>query len=68
MEQSNLPDCHEGPQAAQRFDEAMRSLLSVPRSTLLKREKAYRQKVEANPKRRGPKRKPTASASPVPAV
>ena len=56
-EESNLPECHEGPGAYKRFDATMSALLSVPKSLLLRRLKAYRKKVDANPKRRGPKRK-----------
>ena len=55
MPKSDLPECHEGPEASAQFDKAMRSLLSVPRSTLVRREKVYRKKVAANPNRRGPK-------------
>jgi hypothetical protein len=62
-----LPECIEGPQAFQRFDEGMIKLLSVPHSTLVRREKAYRKKVDANPNRRGPKRKVKRSASRAPA-
>ena len=54
-----LPACHEGPEATKRFDDEVRFLLSVPRSTMLKREKTYRAKVAKNPNRRGPKRKAT---------
>jgi hypothetical protein len=58
----------EGPEAFQRFDEAVRQILSLPHSTLIRRERAYRKKVEANPNRRGPKRKVKPSAFPDPAV
>ena len=61
-EPATLPDCAEGPEAFQRFDEGMRQILSVPRSTLVRREKAYRKKVDSNPNRRGPKRKVKSSA------
>jgi hypothetical protein len=50
-------DCVEGPEAFRRFDATMRTLLSVPHATLARRERAYRKKVAANPRRRGPKRK-----------
>jgi len=63
-----LPDCIEGPVAFSHFDKEVGFLLSVPRSTLVRREKTYRKKVDNNPKRRGPKRKVTPSASPDPAV
>ena len=52
-----LPECIEGPEAFKRFDATMTALLSVPHATLVRREKAYRKKVDANPNRRGPKRK-----------
>jgi hypothetical protein len=54
----------EGPEAFQRFDSTMGVLLGVPHSTLVRRERAYRKRVEANPNRRGPKRKVKPSASP----
>jgi hypothetical protein len=63
-----LPECHEGPEAFQRFDQAVRQILSVPHSTLVRRERAYRKKVDANPNRRGPKRKIKPSASHGPAA
>jgi hypothetical protein len=58
-----LPDCIEGPEAFRRFDQGLKDILSVPHSTLVRREKAYRKKVEANPNRRGPKRKIKASGN-----
>lgn len=61
---SALPEYIEGPEAFRQFDESVRQLLSVPRSTLVRPEKAYRKKVDANPNRRGPKRKIEPSASP----
>jgi hypothetical protein len=64
----DLPDCHEGPEAFSRFDDKVRLLLSVPRSTIVRREKVYRARVEKNPNRRGPKRKVKPSASPDPVV
>lgn len=58
---TQLPDCHEGPQAFQRFDASVRQILSVPHSTLVRRERAYKKKAAANPNRRGPKPKIKAS-------
>jgi hypothetical protein len=58
-----LPQYIEGPEAFRRFDEGLREILSVPHSTLVRREKAYRRKVDANPNRRGPKRKVKPSVS-----
>ena len=52
-----LPEYIEGPEAFHRFDEGMKQILSVPHSLLVRREKAYRKKVDANPNRPGPKRK-----------
>ena len=63
MPKPDLPECHEGPEASAQFDKAVRDLLSVPRSTLVRREKAYRKKVTANPNRRGPKPQKQRSAS-----
>lgn len=52
-----LPECVEGPEAFQRFDAGVRQILSVPHSTLVRRERAYKKKVAQNPSRRGPKPK-----------
>ena len=68
MDASKLPECNEGPEAYLRFDSGVRQILSVPRSTIERRERAYRKKVDANPNRRGPKRKVKPPASPDPAV
>jgi len=51
------PEYIEGPEAFQRFDSLMTALVAVPRSVIERRERAYRKKVEANPKKRGPKPK-----------
>jgi len=59
---TQLPECHEGPDAFQRFDEGVRQILSVPHSTLVRRERAYKKKSAANPNRRGPKPKVKPSA------
>ena len=58
-----LPECIEGPEAFQRFDSLVGSVLAVPHALLKRRERAYRKKVETNPNRRGPKRKVTPPAS-----
>jgi hypothetical protein len=65
-EEVDLPECHEGDEAFQRFDATMSALLEVPKSTILKRQKAWRKKVDANPNRRGPKRKGDAPPDPLP--
>jgi hypothetical protein len=64
MEESELPECHEGPEAFERFDATMSTLLSVPRSLVLRRQRAWRKKVDANPNRRGPKRKSETQDAP----
>ncbi len=53
----HCPEMIEGPEAFQRFDRTVRDILAVPHSTIVRRERAYRKKVEANPNRRGPKPK-----------
>jgi hypothetical protein len=52
-EERELPECHEGPDAFERFETTMTALLQVPKSLVLRRQRAY----HANPNRPGPKRK-----------
>jgi len=52
-----LPECREGPEAYERFEATMSAILAVPKSLILRRQRAWRKKVDANPNRRGPKRK-----------
>lgn len=54
---STLPECIEGTEAFNRFDAGVRQVLSVPRGTIERRERAYKKKSAANPRRRGPKPK-----------
>jgi hypothetical protein len=54
----------EGPEAFTRFDTTIKSILSVPREELQRREAEYKAKAALNPRKRGPKPKPK-SASPV---
>lgn len=49
----------EGPEAKTRFDALLGSVLSVPKSVILKREAEYKKRADANPRKRGPKRKAT---------
>lgn len=63
MEEILLPDCYEGPEAFERFDVLVDNVLSVPHSLIERRQRAYRKKVDANPNRRGPKRKVKLSAA-----
>lgn len=44
------------------FTELVGRVLAVPREELERREKEYREQVDQNPKRRGPRRKPKTSA------
>jgi hypothetical protein len=53
----SLPECHEGDEAYERFDATMSALLAVPKSLVVRRQKAHRKRVDANPNRPGPKRK-----------
>jgi hypothetical protein len=55
-----LPDTREGPEAATRFENAMRKILAVPRSEMLRREAEYQKQAALKPKR-GPKRKAKAN-------
>ena len=58
----------EGPEAYERFQDAMKTVLSVPHSEIKRRIEEQRKVSALNPNRRGPKRKVNSSASPVPAV
>ena len=58
---TSLPEYVEGPEAFRRFDEGMKQILSVPHSTLVRRERAYKKRSLTNPNRRGPKPKRKAT-------
>jgi hypothetical protein len=62
--ESELPECHEGAEAYERFDATMSLFLAVPKATILRKQRAYRKKVDANPNRRGPKRKSETQDAP----
>ena len=47
-----------------KFSNEVNFLLSVPRAEILRREAEYKKQAEANPNKRGPKRKVKPSASP----
>jgi hypothetical protein len=51
------PEMIEGPEAWNRFENAMKTVLSVPHSEIQKRIEAQRQEAAQNPNRRGPKPK-----------
>jgi hypothetical protein len=65
---TDLPECVEGQEAFARFDRTMRAILSVSGAVMKRRERLYRKKVDANPNKRGPKRKISPPVSPDPAV
>lgn len=54
----------EGPEAIVRFTTAMKAVLAVPRSVIQKRIAEHKAQSDANPRKRGPKRKIKPSASP----
>jgi hypothetical protein len=45
------------PSEFENFDRMVSSLLSVPKSEIIKREQAYKERANANPRKRGPKPK-----------
>lgn len=51
------PEEIDGPEAWTKFEGLMRSIITVSREEMLRREAEYRKQVDANPNRRGPKRK-----------
>ena len=53
----------ESPDEFGAFTRMMDKLLSVPKAELKRREDEYRKRADANPKKRGPKRKVNPSAS-----
>jgi hypothetical protein len=50
------------------FDRLVGHVLTVSREEMKRREAEYRKQSDANPRKRGPKRKVKPSASPGPAV
>jgi hypothetical protein len=60
---TRLPETLEGPEAWARFEGAMKKVIAVPHSEIQRRIAEARKRSEANPNRRGPKRKVKPSAS-----
>jgi hypothetical protein len=46
------------------FTNAVEHLMSIPKVEILRREAEYKKQADLNPRKRGPKRKVTPSASP----
>ncbi len=53
-------DVIEGPEAFRRFNAAMGKILSVSKEELLRREAEYKRRSDANPRKRGPKKRKAA--------
>lgn len=52
------PKLTEGPTAFANFQSAMAKIITVPKAELLRREAEYKKVADANPNKRGPKKKP----------
>jgi len=60
------PEYIEGQDAQRRFVGAMRSILSVSREEILRREATYKRQAALNPRKRGPKPKQKMAPYPFP--
>ena len=57
------PEYIEGPEAAERFQKAMKGILAVPHDVIKKRIEEHREASAQNPNRRGPKPKASRAKS-----
>ena len=57
------PEYAGAPEAWKRFEGIMQKVITVSKEEMQRREAAYRKQVDANPNRRGPKRKIKSFAS-----
>lgn len=55
------PEYVEGPEAWNRFDQAMKRVVTVPHADIQKRIEAHREEAAKNPNKRGPKPKRKSS-------
>ena len=54
----------EGPEAYQRFENTMRTILAAPRAVIQQRIEEHKRQADLNPRKRGPKRKAKPAAFP----
>ena len=54
---ANPVDMVEGPEAFKRFEAAMKKVVAVPRAVVQQRIEEQRKQAQANPNKRGPKKK-----------
>jgi hypothetical protein len=66
MKSKPKPEFDEGAQAATRFKRVMKTIISVPRAEIERRETEYQKRAALNPRKRGPKPKIKPSVSPDP--
>lgn len=59
---SEIESRYKNPDQFERFDAAVRKILSVPRAEILRREEEYKKQSAKNPHRRGPKPKKTSTS------
>jgi hypothetical protein len=63
MKELAKKDLVESEEAFQRFDALVGKVLSVPRKEILRRDAEHKKRADANPNKRGPKRKRSTKGS-----